>query len=78
VRPNVAGKHPDRSTGLNALGSAGIHWQADRAKLVATFADQAAIAIENVRLFESVEARTLELARSLEDLRTAQDRLVQT
>ena len=47
-------------------------------KLVTTFADQAAIAIENVRLFESVEARTRELAASLEDLRTAQDRLVQT
>jgi signal transduction histidine kinase len=46
--------------------------------LVSTFADQAAIAIENVRLFESVEARTRELAKSLEDLRTAQDRLVQT
>jgi signal transduction histidine kinase/HAMP domain-containing protein len=47
-------------------------------ELVTTSADQAAIAIENVRLFESVEARTRELAKSLEDLRTAQDRLVQT
>jgi GAF domain-containing protein len=47
-------------------------------ELATTFADQAAIAIENVRLFESVEARTRELAGSLEDLRTAQDRLVQT
>src|SRR5262245_4907217 len=47
-------------------------------ELVSTFADQAAIAIENVRLFESVEARTRELAKSLEDLRTTQDRLVQT
>ena len=47
-------------------------------ELASTFADQAAIAIENVRLFESVEARTRELAKSLQDLRTTQDRLVQT
>src|SRR5262249_49143030 len=47
-------------------------------ELATTFADQAAIAIENVRLFESVEARTRELAASLENLRATQDRLVQT
>jgi signal transduction histidine kinase len=47
-------------------------------ELASTFADQAAIAIENVRLFDSVETRTRELAKSLEELRTTQDRLVQT
>jgi signal transduction histidine kinase len=46
--------------------------------LVQTFADQAVIAIENVRLFEQVQARTRELSLSLDELRTAQDRLVQT
>jgi two-component system, NtrC family, sensor kinase len=47
-------------------------------ELVETFADQAVIAIENVRLFDEVQARTKELAASLDELRTAQDRLVQT
>jgi C4-dicarboxylate-specific signal transduction histidine kinase len=46
--------------------------------LVQTFADQAVIAIENVRLFDEVQARTTELSLSLEELRAAQDRLVQT
>jgi signal transduction histidine kinase len=46
--------------------------------LVQTFADQAVIAVENVRLFDETQARTRELAASLEELRTAQDRLVQT
>jgi signal transduction histidine kinase len=46
--------------------------------LLQTFADQSVVAIQNARLFESVEARTRELGASLEDLRTTQDRLVQT
>ncbi|MGC1918008.1 MAG: GAF domain-containing protein [Pseudolabrys sp.] len=46
--------------------------------LLQAFADQAVIAIENVRLFDEVQARTRELAKSLDDLRTTQDRLVQT
>jgi two-component system NtrC family sensor kinase len=46
--------------------------------LLQTFADQAVIAIGNVRLFEEVQARTRELTASLHDLRAAQDRLVQT
>src|SRR5258708_32761678 len=37
--------------------------------LVSTFADQALIAIENVRLFEEVQARTGELSQSVDELR---------
>jgi signal transduction histidine kinase len=37
--------------------------------LATTFADQAVIAIENVRLFDEVQARTRELSQSVEELR---------
>jgi two-component system, NtrC family, sensor kinase len=47
-------------------------------EIVQTFADQAVIALENVRLFDEVQARTRELAASLDDLRKAQDRLIQS
>jgi len=47
-------------------------------ELLQTFGAQSVLAIQNARLFESVEARTRELASSLDELRTAQDRLVQT
>jgi GAF domain-containing protein len=47
-------------------------------ELVTSFADQAVIAISNVGLFNEVQERTRELSRSLDDLRAAQDRLVQT
>jgi GAF domain-containing protein len=46
--------------------------------LVTSFADQAVIAISNVGLFKEVQERTRELSQSLDDLRTAQGRLVQT
>jgi two-component system, NtrC family, sensor kinase len=47
-------------------------------EVIETFADQAVIAISNVNLFEQVQERTRELSKSLDELRTAQDRLVQT
>jgi two-component system NtrC family sensor kinase len=46
-------------------------FQANTIDLMKTFAAQSAVAIENARLFKNIEA-------SLEDLRTAQDRLIQT
>lgn len=67
------------SIGAIVLRRAEPHpFNAKQIALLQTFADQAVIAIANVHLFEEVQARTRDLAQSLDDLRTAQDRLIQT
>ena len=54
---------------LAAHGRAPVHRQA--IELAMTFVDQAVIAIENVRLFDVVQARTEELSESLQQIATA-------
>jgi GAF domain-containing protein len=68
-----------KSIGAIVLRRTEVHPFSDKQiALLQTFADQAVIAIGNVRMFEQVQERTKELAASLDELRTAQDRLVQT
>jgi signal transduction histidine kinase len=68
-----------KAIGAIVLRRAEVHPFSDKQiALLQTFADQAVIAISNVELFKQVQQRTHELSQSLDDLRAAQDRLVQT
>jgi signal transduction histidine kinase len=58
-----------RPIGALAVGGRGAQRFSDKqVALLRTFADQAVIAIENVRLFTELQARTAELSRSVQEL----------
>jgi two-component system, NtrC family, sensor kinase len=69
----------DEAVGAILVRRTEVHPFSDKQiSLLRTFADQAVIAIGNVRMFEQVEERTKELSLSLDELRGAQERLIQT
>ena len=66
-RPAPARGNSDRRSVLRRTEF--VRSPTSRSSWSTTFADQAVIAIENVRLFDEVQARTRELTQSVEELR---------
>src|SRR5206468_3702738 len=59
-----------RAIGAISIGRAEAgEFSTEQTNLLRTFADQAVIAIENVRLFKELQARTQDLTRSVGELR---------
>jgi two-component system, NtrC family, sensor kinase len=67
IMPMVRGDAAIGAIGVNRLAPGPL--SPKQIDLLRTFADQAVIAIENVRLFDAVQARTRELSQSVEELR---------